>query len=65
VSIVRTPGIGLLQFQSGGASVLANRSNSISDESSGILVKGDVIAIGEDGLKHGSNVGLNVEDNTA
>ena len=63
MSIVRTPDIGLLRFQRG-ISVIGDRSNSVSDESSGILVKGDVIEVGEDGLKHGSNVGLNIEDNT-
>ena len=64
MSIVRTPGIGLLRFQPGGILVIVDRSNSVSNESSGILVKGDVIAVGEDGVKHRYNVGLNVEDNT-
>jgi hypothetical protein len=56
--------MGLLRFQPSGISVIVDRSKSISDESSGILVKGDVIADGEDGVKHRFNVGLNVEDNT-
>lgn len=64
MSIVRRPGMGLLRFQPSGISFIVDRSNSISDESSGILVKGDVIAVGEDGVKHKSNVGLNEEDNT-